>query len=258
MTETINSRVFYRGPSQLDGAPIIGVITGLATASKNPKTGDMLQTYILREDISPPEAARTGADRSICGDCPLRGDGNNIGRACYVQTKWAPLGVWKSVRPDLATWYGNTTNEYTITRAAQQRHIRLGTYGDPAAIPLYVWEWLLSGVAGWTGYTHQWRACDGRYATICMASVDSIEEQAEAAQRGYRTFRVRQSTAEALRRDEVTCPASAEAGKRVTCQQCRLCRGTARVAKNIVIVAHGNRAAKAGMLTLPFDQEWPS
>ncbi len=252
MTEAINSRIFYRGPSQLDGAPILGVITGLAMASRNAKTGDMLQTYILREDISPPEAVRTGADRSICGDCSLRGDGNGLGRACYVQTKWAPLGVWKAVQ---GRWH--TDDIVPIIRETKGRQIRLGTYGDPCAIPLYVWEWLLTDALGWTGYTHQWRQCDDRYATICMASVDNVHEQQEAQDRGWRTFRVRQTTAEALRPNEIVCPASAEAGKRVTCQQCRLCRGTARIAKNITIVAHGSRAAKAGMLVLPFDQEWP-
>jgi hypothetical protein len=82
-----NGLVLYRGPSQLDGAPIIVVATGIAGASRNAKTGDLIQTWILREDISPTEAVKTGADASICGTCPHRGtisEGKNIGRSCYV------------------------------------------------------------------------------------------------------------------------------------------------------------------------------
>ena len=47
--------VFYRGPSLLDGAPIIGIVT---TKSENRKTGPILQTWILRADLDPQAAAR--------------------------------------------------------------------------------------------------------------------------------------------------------------------------------------------------------
>ena len=62
--------VFYRGKSPIDGAPIVAIAT---LESKNGKTGDMVQTWILREDISPLMAIKTGADRSICGNCVHRG-----------------------------------------------------------------------------------------------------------------------------------------------------------------------------------------
>jgi hypothetical protein len=45
---TPNSVIFYRGPSQLTGDPIVAVLTGLVTRSSNAKTGPMLQTWILR------------------------------------------------------------------------------------------------------------------------------------------------------------------------------------------------------------------
>ena len=64
--------VLYRGPSKLDGEPIVCIATGLKAPSKNPKTGTMVQTWILREDVAPHKAQKTGEDSSVCGDCPLR------------------------------------------------------------------------------------------------------------------------------------------------------------------------------------------
>ena len=59
------SFIIYSGPSELDGAPIIVVAT---FASKNSKTGDMVQVWIMRADIAPHLAKHSGADSSICGD----------------------------------------------------------------------------------------------------------------------------------------------------------------------------------------------
>jgi len=43
--------------------------------------------------------------------------------------------------------------------------------------------------------------------------------------------------------DEVTCPASKEAGHRTTCADCCLCGGKAvKTRKSIVINSHGHRA----------------
>ena len=76
--------VRYRGPSLIDGGPIVAIAT---FGSSNQKTGDVPQVWILREDEPPVRAAKTGADHSVCGDCPLRGrivDGRNVERGCYV------------------------------------------------------------------------------------------------------------------------------------------------------------------------------
>lgn len=248
-----NSRIFYRGPSQIDGAPILGIITGLDVPSTNTKTGDMLQTYILREDVSPPDAVKQGLDRSICGDCALRGDGTGLGRSCYVQLKWAPLAVWK---------YAQREKDLDVVfqrGEIEGRFLRMGTYGDPCAIPIEVWQRFLRWVTGWTGYTHQWR--DPRftaYRYFCMASVESRIERSEAVARGWRTFRVRQAE-DLLSVNEITCPASAEAGHRTTCAQCRLCNGRAAASiderADITILAHGTRAAKFDRPLLPFEED---
>ena len=79
-----NRAIFYDGPSQLTGQPILGVVTGLAYASNNAKTGAMLQAWILLRDASPSAAIASGDDEAICGTCALRGPAGARGRRCYV------------------------------------------------------------------------------------------------------------------------------------------------------------------------------
>ena len=100
--------VIYRGPSLIDGAPIVAVAI---TKSSNRKTGNMLQTYIIRSDLDPRDANRTGADFSICGSCPHAGKHELLGtagypardhglapkRSCYVQMGQGPLNVYRSL-----------------------------------------------------------------------------------------------------------------------------------------------------------------
>jgi hypothetical protein len=124
------------------------------------------------------------------------------------------------------------------------RMLRLGSYGDPAAIPHDVWTALLSRVAGHTGYTHQWRTFP-EYADIVMASVDSVAERAHANMLGFRTFRVAPSVGCTKQLNEALCPASEQAGKKTTCAQCRACGGTSSRARcDIMIPAHGSGASR--------------
>src|SRR5687767_8577197 len=87
VTHGWNGAILYSGPSELDGSPIIAVVTGVHRGTSNLKTGPVLQTWILRSDISPVEAVKTGADRSVCGDCALRNG------ACYVTLHHGPRSV---------------------------------------------------------------------------------------------------------------------------------------------------------------------
>jgi hypothetical protein len=66
----LNTIKVWEGPSELDGAPIMLLLTGLAKSSKNAKTGDLLQTWILRSDVAPHVAVKTGQDSSVCGFVP--------------------------------------------------------------------------------------------------------------------------------------------------------------------------------------------
>jgi len=87
--------LLYDGTSRLDRAPIIVLATGIDTPSKNQKTGPMVQTYILRKDISPSEAVRSGADYSICGNCIHRGCFDRK-RSCYVEVHKGPTSIWRA------------------------------------------------------------------------------------------------------------------------------------------------------------------
>jgi hypothetical protein len=239
MTKQPNGAILWRGPSELDGAPIVLIATGLANGSNNAKTGDLVQTWILREDVSPTDAVNTGADASICGSCPHRGmieNGKNVGRSCYVTVFQAPLNVWKSYHRGI---YPQATPETLVGRK-----VRLGAYGDPAAVPASVWAELLAQSLSGTGYTHQWRTSDRAFAQWLMASCDDQKDALDAARMGYRTFRV---TALDSRQDrmkgEVICPASEEAGKKTQCAACLACGGLGSKAKaNIVITVHGSAA----------------
>ena len=95
--------ILYEGPSLIDGQPIAVIATGFQRRTANSKTGDMVQTWILRADLNPLQAIHTGQDVSICGDCPLRGMLEtrqcrtvNRRRACYVAIHQAPLGVYRA------------------------------------------------------------------------------------------------------------------------------------------------------------------
>ena len=66
----LNKAILYEGPSLIDGQPIVAIAT---YSDKNTKTGLMVQTYILCQNIDPRDANKTGADFSICGKCPLKG-----------------------------------------------------------------------------------------------------------------------------------------------------------------------------------------
>lgn len=226
--------IFYRGPSLLTGDPIVGVMTGLEGGSLNAKTGPMVQAWILRADLAPMDAKRRNLDDAVCGDCRLRGrDGRDSG--CYVTVWTAPHNVWKQVQA--GAYLQPTWPE--LHALLEGRHVRLGAYGDPAAIPFEVWQTVLHSAAGWVAYTHAWRTCDARLKTIAMASVDDVRECHEAGLRGWRTFRIRRPGEPLLAGAEFICPASDEAGHRTTCQRCQLCRGEASPARSVAILVHG-------------------
>jgi hypothetical protein len=117
--------------------------------------------------------------------------------------------------------------------------LRLGAYGDPAAIPFEVWRALLQATRSWIGYTHSWRVCDPRFKTIVMASVDTVDEFVTAGLKGWRTFRIRHRDEPLIAGAEFQCPASDEMGHRTTCAECRLCRGTSSPARSVAIFPHG-------------------
>ncbi len=261
-----NGYVLWQGTSLLDGKPIVVIATGFASGSENRKTGAMIQTWILRADVEPHIAIKTGDDESICGQCPHRGTtlgDSNKGRACYVLVHNAPLAVYRAwkrhVYPDF--WDDEIQEIYKDRRdwledLGRNRRLRLGSYGDPAAVPTWVWAALTTRADGWTGYTHQWKenGIDPQLQEWCMASCDSPEDLTEARDAGWRAFYVvpqgtpiASDVTLARASNLVICPASEERDKRTTCDKCGLCQGTAVKTKlDIVIAAHGAGAKKIG------------
>jgi hypothetical protein len=233
--------VFYRGPSLLDGAPIVGVLTGLgppSTRSENPKTGDMIQSWILPVGSDPVTAGRNGAQRSVCGDCKHMPEHLNT---CYVNRGQAPGQVYRSLLDGCYPDYDERAHRHLL----RGRLLRGAAWGDPVAVPLDVWIPLLVACQGHTLYTHQWEEpyCDPLWRRFAMASVDTLAEQTRAHAAGWRTFRVRPVGAP-LVRGEVSCPASPEAGLRRTCSTCLACDGqtASGCGASVSIVVHGHGA----------------
>lgn len=238
--------IIYRGPSLLDGKPI--VVVAITKKSKNKKTGGMVQTYIMADNgKSPVESAQSLEDVSVCGDCKHRRGVINPetgkGGPCYVNlgqgARSVMDGVMRGIYPNI--WESIEVMESFVVAVAQ-RMTRLGTYGDPAAVPAYVWELLLQDAVGHTGYTHQWASGKAEHVKQwCMASADTAKEKALAKAMGWRTFRVRGADDVEVYADEGKCPASEEMGKRLTCEDCGACSGGVDSKKaSMVIIVHGS------------------
>ena len=224
-----NGIILYEGPSMLDGEPIVVIVTGLKR-TENRKTGTMLQSFIMLQDTPPCDAANQGLDKSICGTCKHRTWGT-----CYVNLGHSPYHVYKAYKRGSYPKIDENTY-YSI----QNRTIRVGSYGDPAAVPYKVWEDITSKVKGVTGYTHQWkRAKNSKLSNICMASVDSEKEAIEAQKLGFRTFRILLE-GEKLLPNEYHCPADTANGGHATCDICLGCNGfSGGDRKSPVIYPHG-------------------
>jgi len=224
----------------IDGAPIVVIANRIVSESDNAKTGAMVQTFIIRQDMRPLDAARLGYDFSICGHCPHRpsNDGScyvNIGRS--VESVYGAFMRGRYARPHV------DYDTAILPGLFADSIFRLGSYGDPAAAPIRVWQHATARVKARNGYTHQWREFPA-FAALCMASVDSEAQAHEARAAGWRTFRVRTAAAPVMT-GEIACPASEEAGKRTTCADCRACGGTSAKARvSIVIAAHGTTAKR--------------
>ena len=226
--------IIYAGPSLIDGAPIVAIAI---RSKRNRKTGPMVQTYIIRSDLSPMLASKTGADKAICGNCPHRGTPTTdperklaVGRTCYVALYQGPTIVWKTFA---AGKYPKATNLDDVAAIGEGQMVRIGTYGDGAAVPAKVWDALISKAIGHTAYTH-----NGGKPSLYMKSVETIAQAKRQWRAGNRTFRTISDVAEIDKEHEILCPASKQAGARVQCAKCKLCAGNKLQAKSIAIPLH--------------------
>ena len=153
----MKSGIIYKGPSQLDGKPIVVIAT---YSNRNTKTGAVVQTYILTLE-NPLEASKTGRDSTICGSCIMRGTPTDDpkrkiakGRRCYVNLGQGVLIVFRAFERGV---YPMADSPDARRSLGAGRFIRIGTYGDPAAVPDYVWDELIGHARNHTAYTHQIR-----------------------------------------------------------------------------------------------------
>lgn len=227
----------------LDGAPIVCIAS---LNGENDKTGPMVQTWILRQRQAPTQASKTGNDKSVCGDCPRR---HALGGDCYVNLVFAPNQVWRAW--DSAGRSGSNWQEAStfskLRKASQSHGLRLGSYGDPAAVPHTIWQELLTQLAPklHTGYTHQWRTnLNPWFSFNVMASVDTIDEATEARAKGYRYFlAIAPSDLDKIPGQTIMCLADREVNPK-QCEECGICNGTQGKATrvSVFLLEHGPRA----------------
>lgn len=247
-----NSVLIYEGPSPCGHQDIIVIASGLKNGSTNDKTGNMVQIYILLRNVHPLEAIKQGLDKAICGDCPLRGNG------CYVNVAFAASMLWKTYQKGKIKKIAYTLRHvvdgapWELITLLQKKSIpiRFGAYGDPAMIPYSIvtalLDYLKGNNIGHTSYTHQWMEpwFDERHLEYSMASVDHTNtvEKLRAIHPNARYYRIAQEGETQLASDEIWCPSDKNdrvdgkgSPRKVVCASCRLCSGTSKQAKNIVI-----------------------
>ncbi len=227
MKASSNGYVLWEGPSPFDGSPIVAILT---VKSEQEKTGNMSQVWILRRDIAPHDAIRSGDDPAVCGRCPMRGrDGR--GRACYVDVSKAPRQVWVTYR---AGKYGYEDASRRLDGLPPQLAIRWGAYGDPAMLPERLVRAVNARARMHTGYTHQWRYSWAQWCRgVFMASCETREQERSLRSAGWGTFRA-------------GLPGGSDAGRTVlcanertgaTCLECGKCDGRPQA---IFIPSHGS------------------
>ena len=228
--------ILQHGLSPIDRKPFVVIMT---MKSSNRKTGNMIQVWIMRDDVNPVEAVAEGDDFSVCGRCPHRGvysheQQKHVNRSCYVNVGQAPLTVWKTYK---AGGYGQLSDLNAAD--IQGREIRWGAYGDPALISPTLFNTINEHASAHTGYTHQWREpwaqwCKG----IFQASCDGLQDYLNASAHGWKTFAVIPKK-DAVAYSGKLCPTEVP-NSQATCATCKLCDGAKT---DIYIRAHGRGAS---------------
>ena len=254
--------ILWEGKSRIDGKPIVVIAT---IDSDNVKTGDVVHTWIVRQDVNPVLTRHTGEDYSVCGNfvhrhyfrgLVLKGDGDK--RAdCYVQLYQGPRAVWSKYAE--GDGYACPKRNAEVTRQLGTKEIRVGAYGDPCAVPYHVWESLLAqGNRRWSGFTHQWRNPENQeYRRFLMASCDNAQDVLDAAAMGWRAYWVKYDNSQdhlVAHLPVVECLYSARG---INCKACGICDGTRAEDStgkcHVENLAHGARSLvhlKAGKLGL--------
>ena len=210
-----NSYIVWEGASLIDGSPIVLILTGFVSPSANRKTGKLIQSWILQQEFVPTFAAKQGFDEGICGSCSLKLSKTG---SCYVNL--APIN--NMYRKYVAGTYSKLSKNEIELLKYYRYPIRIGSYGDPTAVPFDVWEPIILASGSHTGYTHNWLFCDNSWKQYLMASVQSESEARIAQNRGWRTFRIIAPDAP-LSDNEILCRHTEN--DIIKCEFCMLCDG---------------------------------
>jgi hypothetical protein len=249
-----NGLILFEGKSLIGDRNIAAIVT---FEMANIKTGEMVQVWIIDQELNPLEALQNNVNESTCGKCRLQGEaykytftrgprkGKTItkieNRVCYVNRGQAPMSIWKAYKRGKYVNY----DKHLHRSFFKGRKIRWGADGDPAALPIPLMRSINKLCAGHTGYSHQLFWIDKRraekLATFLMCSCHTPAQHAEARRRGWRSF-VAVADGQKLPADCIACPNMSKA--KTQCIDCTLCRGGQNgKARDVYILSH----AKVGL-----------
>jgi len=209
------SFVVWHGASLLDGAHVMAVATCVREVSQNGKVGDAINVGIYRVDQSPYDAWTSEDIRSICPDsCQHRSDKHGD---CYVNwgrltASWAGARERLDIQPPAGFWSG--------------AKVRFGMAGDPAAVPLHIWEGIASECRGWMGYTAHWRELSREWSHIFMASVSNRVDFKRAEEANWRAYWATEDSASDTIAEDLGVRACLSHSHGLECIACLGCDGT--------------------------------
>lgn len=213
-----------------------GIVVNFQFETSNSKTGDLIQNNFIPFDWINSEAKiSTLSDTKVCFDCD---HGKSKKATCYVRKGQSEMGLASKVRSLRKIGLDNIPElspelEADLLEAIEGRGVRFGSYGEPILLGHELVDKISKRAKFWTGYTHQWHK-NAWAKDYFMASVETTLLDKAAKNMGWRTFFVGDS----IGSENVTCPASKEAGNKATCEQCKLCMGTQSKAKSVKILKH--------------------
>jgi hypothetical protein len=210
------------------------VLIEIQHTSSNSKTGNAVQVWII-----PKEWVTTGNmsnDSASCMDC-IHSKREN--KTCYVRKGMSEMGLRSKVRSlQKGCEILPISDIYQEIPKLRGKFIRFGAFGEPVLLGKDVVREMCAVSSGWTGYTHQWHVPHYKWADeYFMASVDNVHLNRKAQNWGWRTFMTLEKSEEKVD-GMALCPASKEAGRKVTCIDCKLCKGNTSKAKSIQIYKH--------------------
>lgn len=214
-----------------------GIIYSFQFETSNQKTGDLVQTYMFpAEWVLTDAKISTLSDEKVCFDCD---HSKGKKKTCYVRKGFAEMGLASKVRSFRKMGlenipYFNAEIEASILQAVKGRGVRFGTFGEPILLGEAFTAKIAEAADFHTGYTHQWHK-NPWAKNFFMASVESALVNKAAQSAGFRTFFVGNPED---KKTFVNCPASKEAGRKATCDNCKLCMGLGSKAKSVFILPH--------------------